>query len=77
MPRIAPSGQLNATASHPEDPMASDDTSSRSHERRARPTERAGGSRSCDGDALRDDARETLWRRIAERAVRIRQEHRR
>lgn len=57
--------------------MASDETSSRPHERRARPTERAGGPRSCDGDALRGDAREMLWRRIAEQAVRIRQEHRR
>ena len=57
--------------------MASDETSSQPHERRARPTERGGGPHSCDGDTLRGDARETLWRRIAEQAVRIRQEHRR
>ena len=57
--------------------MASDETSSRPRERRARPTERDGGPRSCDGNTLRGDARQALWRRIAERAARIRQEPRR
>ena len=54
--------------------MASNETSSRPRERRARATERVSGHRSSDRDTLSREARETLWRRIAERATRIRQE---
>ena len=57
--------------------MASDQTSSRPHERRTAPTARAAGARPRDRDTLRGDAREALWRRIAERATRTGQEPRR